>query len=127
MQNELNLSAEAIRAITALQHKNGTFRYYKHTINRLKILILHQSDEIGMSDAEALHSLRVLDAIGCDLAALAGSTANETSQDANAEEVAGRVEQSFEGLTNLDEADDIHDSNHPVSDMNHDKSPNAKP
>ena len=53
MHHELNLSAEAIRAITALQHKNGTFRYYKHTINRLKILILHQSDEIGMSDAEA--------------------------------------------------------------------------
>lgn len=105
MQNNINLSAEASRAIEALRHKNGTFNYYRNTLSRLHTYILHQSDEIGMSDTETLHTLRVLDAISSDLAALAGPAANGMTAPDTPEEIAERVESVF--------TEEIHDSNYP--------------
>lgn len=102
MQNNINLSAEASRAIEALRHKNGTFNYYRNTLSRLHTYILHQSDEIGMSDTETLHTLRVLDAISSDLAALAGPAATGMTAPDTPEEIAERVESVF--------TDEIHDS-----------------
>lgn len=105
MQNNINLSAEAMQAIAALRHKNGTFNYYRNTLNRLHTYILHQSDEIGMSDTETLHTLRVLDSISSDLAALAGPAATGMTPPDTPEEVAERVESVF--------TDEVNDSNCP--------------
>lgn len=73
--SNLTLSKGAISAITALQHSCGTYLYYRETLDRLYTHILHQSDELGMSDTEAIGTLRVLDALRSDLAAIAGPVA----------------------------------------------------
>lgn len=73
--SNLTLSKGAISAITALQHPCGTYLYYRETLDRLYTHILHQSDELGMSDTEAIGTLRVLDALRSDLAAIAGPVA----------------------------------------------------
>lgn len=73
--SNLTLSKGAISAITALQHPCGTYLYYRETLDRLYTHILHQSDELGMSDTEAIGTLRVLDTLRSDLAAIAGPVA----------------------------------------------------
>lgn len=65
--NNIHLSPSAIQAIEGLQHVNGTFAYYDATLKRLFNYILDQSEEMGMSDAEAIHTLRVLKCIRQDL------------------------------------------------------------
>ena len=85
MQNNITLSAEAVRVITALQHKNGTYTYYRANIDRIYTYILHTGDEIGMSDTEILHTIRALDAIRSDLKDLAGVSNSET-EDADTSE-----------------------------------------
>lgn len=92
MQSNINLSNDAAKVIEALQHKNGTFRYYHSALTSLSRYILQQSDEIGMSDTEALATLRVLDAIDSDLATIAGPVAAESSEKETQEEVAARVD-----------------------------------
>jgi len=111
MQNNVNLSPEAISVINALQHKNGTFNYYRATINRLHTYILHQSDEIGMSDTETLHTLRVLDAIRADLAALAGSAAIVKPEPDTHDDITERVENMivFEHVDFSDHGDSADD------------------
>ena len=44
MDNNINLSAEAIRVINDLQHSKGTYQYYRETLDRLSSFILHQMD-----------------------------------------------------------------------------------
>ena len=80
MDNNINLSAEAIRVINDLQHSKGTYQYYRETLDRLSSFILHQSDEIGMDDTEAIHTLRVIDSIRMDLKALAGTNGESTDE-----------------------------------------------
>lgn len=63
----IDLTAEAAAVITALAHPNGTYEYYQNTLDRLYGTILHESDELGMSDTETIHTLRVLDSIRKDL------------------------------------------------------------
>lgn len=65
--NNIHLSPSAIQAIEGLQHANGTFPYYDETLKRLFNYILDQSEEMGMSDVETIHTLRVLKCLRQDL------------------------------------------------------------
>ena len=58
MENSIKFTQEAEAALTALRHSEGTYRFYSDTLGRLTTLILQQSDEIGMSDTEAMATLR---------------------------------------------------------------------
>lgn len=98
MQSNISLSNDAAKVIEALQHKNGTFRYYHSALTSLSRYILQQSDEIGMSDTEALATLRVLDAIDSDLATIAGPVATEPTETETQEEVAARIDATFSDI-----------------------------
>lgn len=58
-------------AIESLQVAGGTFKFYDETLKRLENYILEFAEEIGMSDTEALHTLRVLRCVRRDLADIA--------------------------------------------------------
>ena len=68
----ITLSPEATKAIQALQHPCGTYEYYSKTLSRLFTFILNFSDEIGMSNNEAMDTLRALHALRADIADIAG-------------------------------------------------------
>lgn len=95
MEKNLNLSCDAISAIKALQHKNGTYHYYADTLSRLINLIFNQSDEIGMSDTEAMATLRTLHALRDDLNSISGIVAESQQTEASDEEISERVEETF--------------------------------
>lgn len=108
----LTLSTTAIAAIDRLQHKNGTYEFYASTLSRLFNHILDQSDEIGMSDTEAIHTLRVLQYLKDDIAHIAGkgdspieirieanTEAIEHTFETITEEAAEKVESTFAGLS----------------------------
>lgn len=95
MENQnITLTPGAIRAIEALQHKNGTYRFYTDTLGRLFNYILSQSDEIGMSATEAIATLRALKYLKSDLQQIAGAVAEEPEA-ATSEEISDRVEAVF--------------------------------
>lgn len=97
MENNINLTPDAVKAIEALQHPEGTHTYYRDTLSRLFNFVLSQSDEIGMSDTEAMHTLRVLDAVRADLTAIADTAATRSDEaPASAEDAASRVDATFE-------------------------------
>lgn len=75
MENNINLTPDAVKAIQALQHPCGTYQYYRSTLDRLFTYILNNSDEIGMSDNEAMATLRTLNALRSDIADIAGPPA----------------------------------------------------
>lgn len=72
MENNINLTPDAVKAIQALQHPCGTYQFYRAHLDRLFNYILNNSDEIGMSDNEAMHTLRALNALRSDIADIAG-------------------------------------------------------
>lgn len=117
MKNNIKLTAFALRAIINLQHSNGTYRYYADTLSRLITFVLHQSDEIGMSDREAMATLRALHSLREDLGHIAGSVAIsgsvEIEADEDPENVGARVEAIFEVA---EESDDVQDSNYQPGD-----------
>jgi hypothetical protein len=114
MQSNINLSNDAAKVIEALQHKNGTFRYYHSALTSLSRYILQQSDEIGMSDTEALATLRVLDAIDSDLATIAGPVAAESSETETQEEVAARIDATFSDIEVFQEPGCENDTDKPA-------------
>lgn len=75
MENNINLTPDAVKAIQALQHPCGTYQFYRAYLDRLFNYILNNSDEIGMSDNEAMHTLRALNALRADIADIAGPPA----------------------------------------------------
>lgn len=75
MENNINLTPDAVKAIQALQHPCGTYQFYRAHLDRLFNYILNNSDEIGMSDNEAMHTLRALNALRSDIADIAGTPA----------------------------------------------------
>lgn len=100
MKHSINLSNAAISAIINLQHHNGTYRYYTDTLSRLITFVLHQSDEIGMSDREAMATLRALHSLREDLGHIAGEIATSDpieieADDDDYSDVAARVEAIF--------------------------------
>lgn len=64
----ITITPEAAAAIERLQHHCGTYEFYNATLTRLFNFVLDQSDEIGMDDTEAIHTLRVLQYLKEDLA-----------------------------------------------------------
>lgn len=75
MENNINLTPDAVKAIQALQHPCGTYQFYRLHLDRLFNYILNNSDEIGMSDNEAMHTLRALNLLRSDIADIAGPPA----------------------------------------------------
>lgn len=71
MEKPIKLTKEAASAVSDLRTTGGTLSLYQETLGRLFKLVLHQGDEIGMSDFEAVSTIRVIDMIRTDLRALA--------------------------------------------------------
>ena len=94
------LTPEALVVIEALQHNKGTFTFYTNALKRLFNFVLDQSDEIGMSDTEAINTLRALQYIREDLATIANRQA-QTPTAPYTEETADKVETAFEGVSLL--------------------------
>lgn len=92
------LTPEALVVIEALQHNKGTFTFYTNALKRLFNFVLDQSDEIGMSDTEAINTLRALQYIREDLATIANRQA-QTPTAPDTEETADKVETAFEGVS----------------------------
>lgn len=92
------LTPEALVVIEALQHNNGTYSFYTNALKRLFNFVLDQSDEIGMSDTEAIHTLRALQYIREDLATIANRKA-QTPTAPDTKETADKVETAFEGIS----------------------------
>lgn len=106
--NTIQVSNEARAAIIGLQHNAGTYHYYRATLDRLFNTVLHASEELGMDDMEAVATLRAIDSIRQDLAAIAGSVSRRrATPEPPKEEIAERVEESFTDI------DDVSDSNYP--------------
>lgn len=70
----ITITPEAVAAIERLQHNCGTYEFYNTTLTRLFNFVLDQSDEIGMDDTEAIHTLRVLHYLKEDLAQISNKT-----------------------------------------------------
>lgn len=70
-KHDIHLSQGAKMVIENLRHPCGTYEYYDNTLKRLFNHVLVQSDEIGMDDAEAIQTLRTLQALREDMAILA--------------------------------------------------------
>lgn len=88
---KINLTPDAIRAIESLQAVGGTFKFYDETLKRLENYILEFAEEIGMSDTEALHTLRVLRYVRQDLADIANP---KTRYDGTLNEFLGLAKES---------------------------------
>lgn len=103
MNNNINLSPEAIKSINALQHPCGTFGYYHRTLRRVFNHILHHSDEMGMSSNEAVATLRALDNINEDIVAIAGRNVTDDCSEVDIDDF------DLDGFD--DDSDDDTDSN----------------
>lgn len=101
---KINLTPDAIRAIESLQAVGGTFKFYDETLKRLESYILEFAEEIGMSDTEALHTLRVLRYVRQDLADIANP---KTRYDGTLNEFLGLAKES--GTDGTDEPDEPED------------------
>ena len=93
------LTPEALVVIEALQHNNGTYTFYTNALKRLFNFILDQSDEIGMSDTEAINTLRALQYIREDLATIANRQPDPVADPTNTEETVEKVEATFDGVS----------------------------
>lgn len=119
MDNNIKLTPEAIKAIQALQHPRGTYQFYRSHLDRLFFYILDNSDEIGMSDNEAMGTLRALNAIRADIADIAnmhvivtnqadtGCAADGTEDSAGINERVGAVFDNLPALNAASSTDDI--------------------
>lgn len=111
--NIITLSTKAVAAIERLQHPRGTYDFYATTLTRLFNYILDQSDEIGMSDTEAVHTLRVLRYLKDDITHIAGKGDSpleirieadmegleKSIENPSTEGAAEKIETTFGGLT----------------------------
>lgn len=93
------LTPEALNVIATLQHKNGTYTFYTNALNRLFNFVLDQSDEIGMSDTEAIHTLRALQYIREGLATIANRQPDLVADHTDTEETVEKVEATFDGVS----------------------------
>ena len=70
------LSEKVLEALSYLQGEDGfnTYEYYSATLRKASRLILAGSEDLGMSDHEAMQMLRGLAALSSDLDILAGKS-----------------------------------------------------
>ncbi len=104
MENNINLTPDAVKAIQALQHPCGTYQFYRAHLDRLFNYILNYSDEIGMSDNEAMHTLRALNALRSDIADIAGPPAP--------------LNDPFDGITHPAEPEQLNEGEEAIKDLN---------
>ncbi len=71
MNNYIQLTPVAQQVIEALRHSAGTHEVYRNTLTLIFNQVLHAAEDLGMDELEALETLRALDMIRRDLAALA--------------------------------------------------------
>lgn len=100
----VSLTPEATSVLTALAHPCGTYEYYTDTLGRLYSYILSASDEIGMDDTEAIHTLRVLEALRKDLSDLRDGFRD--ANDMTARTPAESVAETFHDFESMDPASD---------------------
>lgn len=100
--NIIRVSGEATQAIKALQHPSGTYTFYKNTLDRLFAGILHNSDELGFSDMEAMETLRALDCIRRDLAAIAAPIKQDSLDSDSQDEILEKIEGAFGEIQLID-------------------------
>lgn len=105
--NTIQVSDAALSAINGLQHPAGTYHYYRATLDRIFNTVLHVSEDLGMDDMEAVATLRAIDGIRQDLAAIAGPVARRSRLPEASDEIAENVADTFTSI------DDIQDSNYP--------------
>lgn len=65
-----DLSA-GLLAIAGLQHAAGTAETYENTLERIFYAVLHNQDDLGMDDSEAIDTLRTLELLRADIRAIA--------------------------------------------------------
>lgn len=63
----INTDSAAAKAITAMIHSAGTSETYINTLSRLYNCVLHNQDDLGMDDTEAIDTLRCLDLLRSDI------------------------------------------------------------
>ncbi len=71
-------------ALTEIQEPNGMYELYDTTLSRIEDILFINSDDIGLSDSDALSILRVLRLLRHDLRRLA--TTEEQSEEADVED-----------------------------------------
>ena len=87
MNNYIKLTPEAEQVIEGLRHSAGTHEVYRNTLTRIFNQVLHAAEDLGMDELEALETLRALDMLRRDLAALATTPAHTDDEDKNTETV----------------------------------------
>lgn len=107
MENNINLTSNAVKAIQALQHPYGTYQFYRTHLDRLFNYVLNNSDEIGMSDNEAMNTLRALNALRSDIADIAGPPAAVTEP-----------VDPFEDVTLIEPTDKLDEGEEAIKDLN---------
>lgn len=87
MNQNIKLTPDAERVIEGLRHPAGTLDVYRNTLTRIFNQVLHTAEDMGMDELEALETLRAIDMIRHDLAALATTPAPIDDEDENTETV----------------------------------------
>lgn len=67
MKLTINTESAAASAITAMVHSAGTSEIYINTLSRLYKCVLHNQEDLGMDDTEAIDTLRTLDLLKSDI------------------------------------------------------------
>lgn len=100
MNNNQKLSSEAKQVIVALRHSAGIHDLYRNTLTRISNHVLHFAEDFGMDDLEALETLRALDMIRRDLAALA-TAPDEPGDEDKSDDEADNDSDTFEPASDI--------------------------
>lgn len=71
MELTIKTNSPAANVIIALTHPAGSAKFYIDTLSRLFNAVLYNQDDLGMSDTEAIETLRALSLLKADIKAIA--------------------------------------------------------
>lgn len=71
MELTIKTNSPSANAIIALTHPAGSAKFYTDTLSRLFNAVLYNQDDLGMSDTEAIETLRALALLKADIEAIA--------------------------------------------------------
>ena len=74
MEITINTESRAAQILLALTHKAGTAEIYINTLSRIINAALFNQDDLGMSDTEALDTIRTLSLLRSDIEDIAADT-----------------------------------------------------